>query len=81
MTKLEEKLIELGYIRTIKSYYNQYKKVYKKKVIIIEIHFHRNNEIVGYIGDCISTQQDIDNLQQAFNTMQKDLEVLKQCQD
>lgn len=79
MTSKEEKLIELGYKRVVYSYYGKYIKYYKRKAIIIEIHFHRNNEIVGYISDyiCIGTQQDIDHLQEAYNILQQDLKELE----
>lgn len=56
MSRLEEKLIELGYER-----YNDAYNFGKVK------------------GNSINTNvipQDIDNLQQAFNKMQKDLEVI-----
>lgn len=77
MTKLEEKLIELGYEykpfmfdpdRTYIKYMNRCK-------IVIDT---RDGRVKGrYIQHTIFYQQDIDNLQQAFNVMQKDLEELK----
>ena len=78
MTKLEEKLIELGYE-------NVYGYVYIKRLnSIYSISF----EVYSSVYYCSTyreiksfrKQQDIDDLQQAFNTMQKDLEVLKECE-
>ena len=77
MTKLEQKLIELGYEFYIDSYGGKvYIKLdyYTTKIIL-------SKKITGYIDtleiDRIDTQQQIDNLQQAFNQLQQDLEVLK----
>ena len=80
MTKLEEKLIELGYNNV---YFNCYKKKYLRFIFItIEL---KNDKIWFYsvadLNNCFITQQDIDNLQQAFDVMQKDLEELKLCQN
>ena len=82
MTKLEQKLIELGYeniyanSRWCKEYDGN-KNIfittdeYHKKIKDYYIHFYSN----------IECQEDIDNLQQAFNEMQNDLKELEQCQD
>lgn len=78
MTKLEEKLIELGYgtsvlkgryIKSIEhgTWISVWLKKNKEEIEVIYI----TNEHVN------TTQQDIDNLQQAFNEMQKDLKILK----
>lgn len=77
MTKLEEKLTELGYNKT--SIENRYIKIIDcSKCICIWV---ENKEKIykTYVIDEIvySTQQDIDNLQQAFDEMQKDLEILR----
>ena len=76
MTKLEEKLIELGYNNVD---YNCYKKKFFRFIFItLEL---KNDKIWFYsvadLNNCFVTQQDIDNLQQAFNEMQRDLEELK----
>ena len=82
MTKLEEKLIELGY----KPYeyfmlIHSFIKIYNDKWnVIIETGMDKTHVIECYVdldGTAIYTQQDIDNLQQAFDEMQKDLEILK----
>lgn len=82
MTKLEIKLIVLGYGKDYeRSYENEtyYLKHYKDFLTL-----HINVEVDGYIthsyveiSRCFACQQDIDDLQQAFNQLQKDLEVLK----
>ena len=79
MTKLEEKLIQLGYEKIIKHFY--YEKTMDGWRLSIELledkisHTCVFNFPVNRVF--IETQQDIDNLQQAFNQLQKDLEVLK----
>lgn len=74
MSKLEEKFAELAYVPfdsiTFDKYYNS--------DLIIRIN---SKELTGRVfARCFygfKSQQDIDNLQQAFNVLQKDLEVLK----
>ena len=83
MTKLEEKLIELGYKRRIDIPYGYYKYAFrdgKGNFILIHIEI-LDNRIIYYSVQNITTlfrkQSEINNLQQAFNEMQKDLEVLR----
>ena len=79
MTKLEQKLIELGYVKDRKR--GKYTKRFRYYNLVIIIAF---KEIADFYIDrniTIDKQQDIYNLQLAFNTMQKDLEELKKCQD
>ena len=79
MTKPEEKLIELGY-----EQYNDtrlYSKPYLEtnNEIIIVLNFERN-DINIYKVFCPSSfykQQQVNDLQQAFNVMKQDLEELK----
>ena len=74
MTKLEEKLIELGYKK------REYSKVqYYKSINGGIIHLDTTDLDSTYVEPkyIIHFQQDIDDLQLAFNEMQKDLEVLK----
>lgn len=79
MTKLEEKFIELGY----ELYYQSADDtVYRKELIIGTFHIiidtKTKKSIANYIDKIIiRTQQDIDEVQQAFNVMEKDLEELK----
>ena len=79
MTKLEQKLIELGY-ENIKDYYT---KSFGFSFNIY-ITFNTNNKPIGWVKEMplymFTEQQDINNLQQAFNIMQKDLEILKECE-
>ena len=78
MTKLEEKLLELGYKNRKRGKYT--KKIrYYNLVIIIAF-----EEIVDFYVDInitIDKQQDIDIIQQAFNQLQKDLEELKKYEN
>ena len=86
MTKLEQKLIELGY----KSYYNslthEHHRYYKQFSNIIGMNITiKNDKItvsnVEYGRYLFYKQQDIDNLQQAFNQLQSDLKELKQVEN
>ena len=79
MTKLEEKLIELGYE------YQLDLECYKKQLsrfihIFIEVVENKINDFgIYYNATYIRKQYQLDNIQQAYNEMQKDLEVLRQC--
>ena len=79
MTKLEEKLIELGYEKYHKYAYR--KKCSLKFEIWITLKENNHNLINNswisvHVFHPIQEQQDIYNLQQAFNEMQKDLKIL-----
>lgn len=79
MTKMEEKLIELGYEF---DHYAYRKPIGDIDCAIIIIFTNKNmNKIVSYyvINGIVKSQEQINNLQQAYNEMQKDLEVLRQC--
>ena len=80
MTKLEEKLIELGYVEGI--FQNRYIKYYQQtdNYILVQLYSDRKKVKSSslYCGMAIYKQKDIETLQQAFNEMQKDLEVLKE---
>ena len=78
MTKLEEKLQELGFQKSLNpSISNVYYKtttlyifgvkIDNGKIIQNEVHF-----LVKWIP--------FDNLQQAYNEMQRDLKILKECE-
>lgn len=76
MSNLEEKLIELGYEKT--PYFDINDVIWWKGSIAIAtdkkcLKILKANVQIGYVNN----QQDIDKLQQAFNQLQKDLEVLK----
>ena len=76
MTKLEEKLIELGYELDLRT-----KKCIKrlKNNIALCIYITPEKLIGGVEYDRFFMYQfQLDNLQQAFNQLQKDLEVLKE---
>ena len=87
MTKLEEKLIELGYEHH-ENYYSH--RLYIKKhldtndFITIRLSKDRtkiSNAYIDYDSYYFTNQKQINNLQLAFNELQKDLEELKSCQD
>ena len=84
MTKLEQKLIELGYKQSLEFPFKYYKWVGNAIKRIQIDNGNRINYKHSYIQYAhnrrIKTQQDIDNLQQAFNELQKDLGILKECE-
>ena len=74
MTKLEQKLCELGYIQA--PYTNRFIK--ELNGVIFTIVTNYGDKIIDkYACVCVYSQQDLDNLQQAFNTLQQDLKVLQ----
>ena len=80
MTKLEEKLLELGYEYINHNHY--YKKRFTKFVYSF-IDLNSTNTRINDYGvetpnNVYRKQEQLDNLQQAFNQLQKDLEVLKE---
>ena len=80
MTKLEQKLIELGYRYKNLTYSGYFfSRMYNE--IEICLFFKDESEVSkAYISTpfIIETQQQIDNLQQAFNQLQNDLKELKE---
>lgn len=84
MTKLEQKLEQLGYICGYEEWDENKEYLYASKFGInkrctINITYHNgklfdSNLHVGYLF----SQQDIDNIQQAFNQLQKDLKELNE---
>lgn len=84
MTKLEQKLAELGYRKEqlpneITIYVKRY-NYYFSFVIAINKEKVENFIYPEHIIYQIH-KKDSDNLQQAFDVMQRDLEELKKCQD
>lgn len=84
MTKLEEKLIKLGYVYDHERSY-EYEIFFWKpyfEFVHIKINIERGENHINFAGvesvGIIQEQQDIDNLQQAFNQLQQDLEVLRE---
>lgn len=80
MTKLEKKLIELGYIkhtpRSLK--WGKYVKGYE---VLIDTSIKPFKSYIVMECFWLNKQEHIDNLQQAFNEMQKDLKVLRGCEE
>ena len=83
MTKLEQKLIELGYEKEI-TYVSS--NVFSKYIVTLTMTYCISIELdiqgkveTGYVDSnhYFKTQQEINDLQQAFNEMQEDLEELK----
>ena len=94
MNKLERKLFKLGYEITKVEYFNKksicttYEKNFEHCYIRAwnyQKHFKSLSKpyhlCIKYNNDCFSKQEVIDNLQLAFNEMQKDLKELEQCQN
>lgn len=81
MTKLEEKLVELGY-KEHAIYYENEMKVYHKNItsfVFIELKLYPKRYQGQIISSIINCQDDINDIQQAFNQLQQDLEELKLC--
>ena len=80
MTKLEEKLLELGYKKVAK--FNGIIKIYEKYENFTHfiVKLEENNIYDYYIYEeafVVRNQRAIDLLQQAFDIMKKDLEELR----
>lgn len=77
MSKLEEKLIQLGYEKETIGLFRWFKNIKADWFILMNLNCE-NDEIQEYWIDCyISTEQDMKDIQKAFNQLQQDLEVLK----
>ena len=78
MTKLEQKLIELGYERR----YTMRPDIWEKDSNSFIIRIFISDSLKAWVTQLTSfkSQKYIDNLQQAFDEMQRDLEVLKECE-
>lgn len=79
MTKLEQKLIELGYE---KGYLNAYHKKFNNMFFLtIELYEPKTFGSVYSERKEFRFQEHIDNLQQAFNQLQNDLKELKEYEN
>lgn len=79
MTKLEEKLKELGY-RKLKTIHNDFGKEfndYINKYIYCDLYSEKINDFEVKPFADINDQSILNDLQQAFDEMQKDLEELR----
>ena len=93
MTKLEQKLIELGYVLDNVEYYkneplfSKYEKYFKHCRIVASVCHKIENQCDSYNlyvkadTDSFAIKVFLDSLQQAFNEMQKDLEILKELEN
>ena len=79
MTKLVKKLKELGY--KVSIFQNRYIKNYEETGNYILIQLSKYEDKIKHWGlycpNGFIIQEHIDSLQQEFNQMQKDLEILK----
>ena len=83
MTKLEQKLKELGYRKTLpKAYEKEFKNphavIYDEKILLHITYIH--NELEGHLSFNEAVLS-IKKLNEIINELENDLEVLKQCQD
>lgn len=84
MTKLEKKLIHLGYVWTYDNFTKQ-KNFYRNiegcqtRIVLDLVNGKIAYSSVENWTKVFTSQKGIDNLQQAFNQLQQDLEVLKEC--
>ena len=79
MTKLEEKLIELGYEKPLNpSISNVY---FKKTILYIFGVKIENGKIIQNEVRFLVKWMPFDNLQKVSNEVQKDLEILKECEE
>ena len=80
MSRLEQKLQELGYLKhTPRSL--KYGKYVNEYELLIDISIKPFKSYIVMECFWLSEQSEIDRLQQAFNQLQSDLKELKQCQD
>lgn len=80
MTKLEEKLIELGYEQFIRRGL-KWVKGSNGYAVVVDTSVKPIKSYVVLEFSHLDRQWEIDNLQLAFNEMQKDLEILKECEE
>lgn len=81
MGRLEEKLKELGYIKTCHPNNIEYKKAFCEG---IEIFAFATKECIGVVyceSNLFVNEEQINTLKKAYNQLQSDLKELEQCQD
>lgn len=76
MTKLEQKLIELGYEQGLRNTYH--KRFTSMFILTFEVYSEVIFSRVDSQWSGFSCQEQIDTLQQAFNQLQSDLKELKE---
>ena len=85
MTKLEQKLVELGYEQNGVHKHLYLKDIGKARILLWLNLSHTNitkdSGVLNHKSIYVRSQQEIDTLQIAFKEFEKDLEELKQCQD
>ena len=81
-SKLEEKLIELGYeYEYFESYIKHFNRFVKIDINLTIDKEKINCFSVEYDACHFTRQKQIDNLQQAFDVMTRDLEILKEYEN
>ena len=79
MTKLEKKLIELGFTQGLISTYKWWKNY--NDMVNFELLLKYNRIDYWDIERVFETNGNIVELQQELNNLQKDLEILKGCEE
>ena len=77
MSRLINKISDLGYYRFA---YNMFKKRFNSSQIIISIDEDDKTIRDYYVKSFVISKGDLMDSEQAFNVMQKDLEILKECE-
>ena len=79
MTKLEQKLIELGYehCECFRWYYRKDINNEFRITFQLNCEFNQIEEEESFVEGCVSSREELDRFNQAFDMFQKDLEVLK----
>lgn len=81
MTKLEEKLIELGYKQGLQLITHYYKATWEYDggiAIVLDCEFKKILDY--YVESCVRNLDDLKDNIQAFNQLQSDLKELKQVE-
>lgn len=81
LLRLEDKLIELGYKKLDWSRIYYVKQIKEFIEINIVVSYNCKKIENYYIDATIENEEDYKAVDQAFKRMNKDLEVLRQCQD
>lgn len=85
MTKLEEKLIELGYTQDLTHKHLYLKDIGKARILLWLNLSHTNitkdSGVLKNKSIYVRSQQEIDTLQIAFKEFEKDLKVLKEREE
>lgn len=85
MTKLEEKLKELGYKQDLTYKHLYFKNINNTRILLwlnkSRTNITKDSGVLKNESIYVRNQQDIDNLQKSVDTMEKDLEELRKYED